>query len=120
MSQAAYLAPLRRVADVLVAPAAFWGFKVDQRFTHFDHIIQVFRRGNGDWHVGIDPIVVTDDDVPESGACLIECATLRSACNSALTLAEAARRDGRSVAVIGFAPDISAIERDLLAGRGRP
>lgn len=120
MSRASYLAPLRRVADVLVAPSAFCGFRVDQRFTHFDHVIQVFRRGNGDWHVGIDPIVVTDNNLPESGACLIECEALRGACNSAFALAEAARKDGRSVAVIGFVPDIDAIERDEWLARGRP
>lgn len=119
MSQASYLAPLRRVADVLVTPVAFWSFKIDERFTSFDHIIQVFRRGNGDWHVGIDPIVVTDDDLPENGACLIECPTLRGACDSALALAQAARRDGRSAAVIGFVPDAGAIARDEWLARGR-
>ena len=120
MSQASYLAPLCRVADILVAPAAFGPFKIDQRFTHFDHIIQVFRRGNGDWHVGIDPIVVTNDDLPENGACLIELSTLTGACNSALALAQAARKSGRSAAVIGFVPDIDAIERDEWLARGRP
>lgn len=120
MSTTSYLAPLRRAADVLVSPAASTAFKVDERFAHFDHIIQVVRRGNGDWHVSIDPIVLADDNLPENGACLIECPTLRGACESALALAGAARNHGRSAAVIGFVPDVGAIECDEWLTRGRP
>jgi hypothetical protein len=118
MTQASYLSPLRLVADVLVAPSAFAAFKVDDRFACFDHIIQIFRRGNGDWHVGIDPIVATVEDFPENGACLIECHTLWGACDSASAIADAARKGGRSAAVIGYVPDHGAIERDQAMARG--
>jgi len=97
-----YLPRFRKIVDVFLMPAASF-HDLHPRAAAFDHIISVFPR-HGEWHVLIDPPVVTrprgsDPGFPENGALLIE-TSLQDACEVAERVANVARSRGRSAIVL--------------------
>lgn len=97
-------APLIEVADIVALPTnrlgQYWPY--DGSLNNCDHLIQIQTR-DGQWHVAIDDVLVTDEDFRGKGAFLVV-DDLEGACATASAVKTAARKAGRTASVVLYLP----------------